>query len=199
VNERASIPLPQAGAAVEAPAGSREATSTGPLTDAQPELNDYFASLAETFSLPRSAGQIYGLLFGQPAPVPFDEIVALLGISKGSASGSLKLLRRLKAVHARHELGDRRTFFEAETSVRHLVQAFLEDGVNAHLEESETRLDAIHELVERESAAAPDAPTELLQRRIASLRTWHGKARRLLPWIARLTLPRKRDRDRDDA
>jgi len=169
-----------------------ESGSLAPLSQAQLELINYFASLAELLSLPRSAGQIYGLLFGHPSPIAFDEIVALLGISKGSASGSLKLLRRLKAIHPSHQLGDRRTFYEAETSVRHLVQAFLEDGVKAHLKESESQLAAISALVSVEAKSdASDTTPALLQKRISSLQVWHRKARKLIPWIARFTLPKK--------
>lgn len=173
-----------------------ETASLAPLSGAQVELINYFASLADLLSLPRSAGQIYGLLFGQPEPVAFDEIVALLGISKGSASGSLKLLRRLKAIQPSHQLGDRRTFYEAETSARHLVQAFLEDGVKSHLRNSESQLEAISALVSGEARSHDDPATPaLLQKRISSLQTWHRKARKLIPWIARFTLPKK---ERDD-
>ena len=169
-----------------------DTAALAPLSAAQIELINYFASLSDLLSLPRSAGQIYGLLFGQPSPVPFDEIVSLLGISKGSASGSLKLLKGLKAIQPSHQLGDRRTFYEAETSARHLVQAFLEDGVKSHLKNSESQLEAISNLVSAE--ADQDVPSEtpaLLQKRISSLQVWHRKARKLIPWIARFTLPKK--------
>ena len=171
---------------------SSDSDAPAPLSKAQLELITYFASLADLLSLPRSAGQIYGLLFGQPSPVAFDEIVALLEISKGSASSSLKLLTRLKAIQPGHQLGNRRTFYEAETSARHLVQAFLEDGVKSHLKDSESQLEVISALVKKEAGQHLDSDTpELLQKRISSLQTWHRKARKLIPWIARFTLPKK--------
>lgn len=159
------------------------------LTAAQAGIIDYFSDLAGRFALPRSAGQIFGLLFGHSHPLPFDRIVETLGISKGAASVSLKLLRQLKAVHVRHELGDRRTFYEAETSLRHLLGNFLEDGVRPHLRDSAQRLDAIADQLR--DGDGPASETALIEKRLASLRTWHHKAQRLLPWIARLTLPRK--------
>lgn len=177
-------------------------SSPASLSPAQVELIDYFASLAELFSLPRSAGQIYGLLFSQPNPVPFDEIVATLGISKGSASGNLKLLKGLKAVTPRHSLGDRRTFFEAETSIRQLIQSFLEDGVKNHLRDSESRLAEIAAMVSEERKLAPfseETGSDHLSARISSLQTWHRKARRLIPWIARLTLPPRKKASSDSS
>ena len=183
------MPSPEGSSAL---AEDTDTVSLAALSGAQIELVNYFASLADLLSLPRSAGQIYGLLFGQPSPVAFDEIVSLLGISKGSASGSLKLLKRLKAIHPCHQLGDRRTFYEAETSARHLVQAFLEDGVKNHLKDSESQLEAISALVQKETGQHPESGTpDLLQKRISSLQVWHRKARKLIPWIARFTLPQK--------
>jgi len=160
------------------------------LSPAQIELIEYFADLAARFHLPRSAGQIYGLLFGQPAPVPFDHIVSTLGISKGSASSSLKLLRQLNGVHVHHPLGDRRTFYEAEASVRQLVFRFLEDGVQTHLRESEDRLRKITARVITENPRHHGDSTHLTKR-LASLQAWHQKAQKLLPWIIRFTLGRK--------
>jgi DNA-binding transcriptional regulator GbsR (MarR family) len=166
------------------------------LSDAQLELINYFATLSERLSLPRSAGQIYGLLFGQPVPVPFEEIVRTLQISKGSASSSLKLLRGLKAIHPEHHLGDRRTFYIAETSVKNLVQALLEDGVKSHLKESESQLAAISALIPTNSRSGDsDLLAGLLHKRISSLQVWHRKTRKLIPWITRLTLPKRRTDD----
>jgi len=168
------------------------------LSHAQHELIAYFADLADRFSLPRSAGQIYGFLFGQSNPVPFEGIVAALGISKGSASGSLKLLRQLNAVIPKHALGDRRTFYEAETSIRQLVRRFLHDGLGRHLEDSQARIRAIESLLTHDASPDLDSETRsLLEKRLASLDTWHAKARRLVPWIVRLVSRKPRVDDSD--
>ena len=52
----------------------------------------------QIFGVPKSVGQIYGLLYASPLPLGFSDIVERLEISKGSASQGLQLLRSLGAV-----------------------------------------------------------------------------------------------------
>ncbi|MEM6279416.1 MAG: hypothetical protein AAF733_08065, partial [Verrucomicrobiota bacterium] len=59
------------------------------------EIIDYFVSFVQMLGLPKSVGQIYGTLFASPEPLVMDDIVERLGISKGSASQGLSLLRSL--------------------------------------------------------------------------------------------------------
>ena len=52
----------------------------------------------QVFGVPKSVGQIYGLLYASPEPLSFSDIVERLEISKGSASQGLQLLRSLGAI-----------------------------------------------------------------------------------------------------
>lgn len=58
----------------------------------------FFSGVVQVFGVPKSVGQIYGLLYGTPEPLSFSDIVERLEISKGSASQGLQLLRSLGAV-----------------------------------------------------------------------------------------------------
>jgi hypothetical protein len=55
--------------------------------------------VVQIFGVPKSVGQIYGLLYASPEPLSFSDIVVRLGISKGSASQGLRLLRSLGAIN----------------------------------------------------------------------------------------------------
>ena len=72
------------------------------------ESIDFFVRLMSMLGMPRSVGEIYGLLYFSPVPLPMDQIVSRLGISLGSASQGLKTLRSLKAVRTNYVPGDRR-------------------------------------------------------------------------------------------
>ena len=48
--------------------------------------------------LPKSIGEIYGLLYVTQEALSLDDLVSRLGISKGSTSQGLKMLRKLGAV-----------------------------------------------------------------------------------------------------
>ena len=76
-----------------------KAYCAGNPADFQSECIELFAEVVYALGLPRSIGQIYGLLFASPEPLSFSDIVERLAISKGSASQGLQLLRSLGAIN----------------------------------------------------------------------------------------------------
>ena len=90
--------------------------------------------------LPRSVGEIYGLLYFNPNPMPMDKIASNLEISIGSASQGLKALRSLKAVRTAYVAGDRRDHYLAETEFRRLFSNFLKEEILPHLESAKDRI-----------------------------------------------------------
>ena len=68
------------------------------LGDWEGAVVDLFLNAANSFGLPKSYGQIYGLLFCRDQSLAMDEVMELLQISKGSASQGLRALRQLGAV-----------------------------------------------------------------------------------------------------
>ena len=70
----------------------------GNSADFQIECATFFAEVIQIFGVPKSVGQIYGLLYASPVPLSFSDIVERLGISKGSASQGLQFLRSLGAI-----------------------------------------------------------------------------------------------------
>ena len=74
---------------------ANETTNTSEL---ELEAIDYFVRFMSLLGMPRSVGEIYGLLYFSPDPLSMDVIAAKLGISIGSASQGLRTLRSLKAV-----------------------------------------------------------------------------------------------------
>ena len=101
---------------------------------------DLFLNAANSFGLPKSYGQIYGLLFCRDEPLAMDEVMELLQISKGSASQGLRALRQLGAVSSTYAQGDRKERFVAEIRLRKLISGFLREQADPHLEKGEVRL-----------------------------------------------------------
>ena len=141
---------------------------------------DLFLNAANSFGLPKSYGQIYGLLFCRDQPLAMDEVMKLLQISKGSASQGLRALRQLGAVSSVFERGDRKERFVAEIRLRKLVGGFMREQADPHLDKGVGRLKQIEALlVNLESA-------ESLQRGVRRheiLSGWHRQMSRLLPWV----------------
>ena len=84
------------------------------LDDWESAVIDLFLNAANSFGLPKSYGQIYGLLFCRDESLAMDEVIKLLDISKGSASQGLRALRQLGAISSTFAHGDRKERFIAE-------------------------------------------------------------------------------------
>ncbi len=145
------------------------------------EAVDFFAGFARVVGLPKSIGQIYGLLYISPVPLSLDEIAARLDISKGSASQGLKFLRTAGGVRLGAENGSRRDHYEAETGLRALVTGFLKEQIEPHLGSGEDRLARLKHL----ASNAPLAERKHVVQRMKQLKNWHRRAASLLPLLIR--------------
>ena len=141
---------------------------------------DLFLNAANSFGLPKSYGQIYGLLFCRDQSLSMDEVMKLLEISKGSASQGLRSLRQLGAISSVFEPGDRKERFVAEIRLRKLVGGFLREQADPHLEKGVARLQQIEDLLGK--VDWQDSHNRGV-RRHEILSGWHRQMSRLLPWV----------------
>ena len=88
---------------------------------------DSFVRAASLIGLPRSIGEIYGVVYCSAEPINFEQIVERLGISRGSVSQGLKTLRQIGAVRTHYLPGVRIDHYIAELSMERLVRGFLKD------------------------------------------------------------------------
>jgi DNA-binding transcriptional regulator GbsR (MarR family) len=150
------------------------------LDDWETAVIDLFLNAANTFGLPKSYGQIYGLLFCRDQSSSMDEIINLLRISKGSASQGLRALRQLGAISSVFEPGDRKERFVAEIRLRKLVSGFLREQGEPHLEKGLARLQNLCDLlIEEEDFESAKRG----HRREKILTGWHRQMSRLLPLV----------------
>jgi DNA-binding transcriptional regulator GbsR (MarR family) len=150
------------------------------LDDWETAIIDLFLNAANSFGLPKSYGQIYGLLFCRDQSLALGEVMEILQISKGSASQGLRALRQLGAVSTVFEPGDRKERFVAEIRLRKLVGGFLREQADPHLDKGVSRLKQIETLLGNLD------DSDSLQRGVRRheiLLGWHRQMSRLLPWV----------------
>lgn len=150
------------------------------LSTAEREVIEFFVHLGRYLSLPRSVGEIYGLLFATGEPLTLDGLVRRLAISKGSASQGLRLLRGVGAVRVGYRPGDRKDYFEAEVEFPTLIRSFLRDQLSVRLSHADERLRRLRKAVDDPANGVPDGLTNRVDRLIS----WQKKARRILPLVA---------------
>lgn len=141
---------------------------------------ELFVRAAGLIGLPRSIGEIYGLLFCAATPMTFDDLVQRLGISRGSVSQGLKLLRQLGAVKLQYVPGDRKDHYVPELSMKRLVSGFVRDQFSPHIESGVSRIAQVGDLIESEDN--PELKAHAFQR-LKTLSLWQSRIQRLLPVI----------------
>lgn len=159
------------------------------------ECIQLFSDFVQVLGLPRSAGQIYGLLFASPSPMCFSDIVERLEISKGSASQGLRLLRTLGAIKlvipVGGQTGERnimsgRDYYEPELSLRELVSGVLQERI---VPMTITGSDHFARL--RLLAEEVGNQDRFLVDRVEQLETWRRRFGTALPILSALFGPKK--------
>ena len=146
------------------------------------ESIDFFVRMMSILGMPRSVGEIYGLLYFSAVPLPMDQIVSRLGISIGSASQGLKTLRSLKAVRTSYVAGDRRDHYLAETEFRRLFSNFIKEEIMPHMESAKERIAKMEEAL----PVQDEKSAEFYKIRIEKLKRLTRAGGRLLPALAGL-------------
>ncbi|HEY1123896.1 MAG TPA: hypothetical protein VGE67_19920 [Haloferula sp.] len=158
----------------------REFPSLGPL---EAQVIQVFVDGGKVLGLPRSIGEIYGLLFISPEPLSLDDLVERLGISKGSASQGLRALKGLGAVREIDMKNSRRVHFQADIELKRLVGGFIREQVRPHLESGQSKVGKLHEMAAEESNADL---REFYESRVSQLKYWMSKARVVLPLLQKV-------------
>ena len=88
-------------------------SGTSNLPPVRLELIDVGGRFAQSAGLPRSVGEIYGLLYLSAKPMSAPEIGEALSISKGSVSTGTRQLLALGFIHKVWVQSERKDHFEA--------------------------------------------------------------------------------------
>ena len=155
------------------------------LSELEKEVVEIFVRIAGVLSLPRSVGELYGILFISPDPMCIDDLMNKLKISKGSTSQGLKILRSFGAVNPVYVAGDRRDFFTAEAELRKVVTGFVNEQIRPHLENGKERMARIDRLMNAESSEKK----EFIAERVERLQGWQKRANALLPFALNFIKP----------
>jgi DNA-binding transcriptional regulator GbsR (MarR family) len=149
----------------------------------------FFAEIVQLFGIPKSVGQIYGLLYASPQPLGFTAIFERLEISKGSASQGLQLLRSLGAINEAEakDGATRGVAYEAELSLRQLVTGVLQERLAPLSSAGAQRLKRLKQLAEQ----APENAQFYLDR-TKQLENWRKRFSTVTPLLTALLGPSKK-------
>jgi len=162
-------------------AASPSEVGVSTLTELEVEAIEMFINFLRLIGLPKSVGEIYGLLFVAPRPMAMDEIVGRLEISLGAASQGLKLLRSFGAVRVVYERGDRRDHYVADLELSRFATVFIKEELQPRIDMAMERL----QRMEQSLAGLPPKERRATKRRLERLKHWLNKGQKILPWLVR--------------
>jgi len=169
-----------------APFSSSVEAGDGAPTAFEAEIVAVFADLVTLLGLPKSMGEIYGLLFASPEPLGFGEIERKLSLSKGTVSQGLRSLRELGAIQGIGDDGERRERWIATVELRKLIGTILRDRLAPYLGRQDQRLKQAATFLKTPTDGLDAAAHKVLRNRLEKLETWQRRARTVLPLIGKM-------------
>ena len=155
------------------------------LGEVEARIVHFFVQVTKLLAMPKSVGEIYGVLFASSKPLSVAEITAKLGISKATASYALRFLDNINAISVSKVFGVRYDLFTAETSLRKLAFGFLSERVDPFVADRDGDLERLTELSAELPESDPDARErkKFLLARVKMLTGWQRNARKVLPLV----------------
>jgi len=161
---------------------SEQPVPRGSLGPIEMEAIEMFINFFRLLGLPKSIGEIYGLLFVSPRPLTMDDLMQRLDISLGAASQGLKALRSVGAVKAVYSPGERRDHFVADLELSRFAASFIKDQLLPKLEQSVQRVQRMEAALD----GLPETDRKETRARIDELRRWLDRGRTMLPVALKL-------------
>lgn len=142
------------------------------------QVLEFFSDAVKVLGLPKSVGELYGILFISKEALSLDDMVERLGMSKGGASQGLKMLRTLGAVREVEGMSGRKVFYEADAELKSLVGGFIREEVRPHLDSAKLKIERMR---------TPDVEAdEFYSERVDKLDKWRKRAGLVLPILQKI-------------
>lgn len=146
------------------------------------------ATLFQLLGLPRSAGQIYGLLYLSDKPLSLGDMCNLLSISKGSASMGTRHLAGWGVIRQVWVRGNRRDHYEAVGDLAQLLKGSYAEFVKPRLTSAEKKVAKLFDDLQKdlESGSLSEEEYTFCTERLRILLRFQEKVRGIGPLAEKL-------------
>jgi len=133
--------------------------------------------LTQTLGFGRNIGQIYAHVYFSPTPQSLDDLTSSLGISKGSASMSVRQLEQWGALNRVWIKGERKDFYQTGDEFGRILRKALIDMVGRTTESADGLLDESEKWLKTKRRNGSDSDDiDFLSGRIKKLRDFRSRA-----------------------
>jgi len=145
------------------------------------EAIELFINFLKLIGLPKSVGEIYGLLFVSSVPLSMEDLMGRLRISLGAASQGLKILRAVGAVKVVYAPGERRDHYVADLELSKFAAAFIKEELTPRMDRALERVRRMEDLAGGMKASERKSAFQRIER----LKHWMERGQKMMPWILR--------------
>lgn len=135
------------------------------LHRARERFINLWGEMGSNWGVPRTMAEVHALLYIVGKPLNTDVVMNALGISRGSASTTLRSLVQWGIIRRIHVRGDRKEYFQAEQDVWKLFRVILRERKKREVDPLLDSLRACRELTEQSEPAPPKIDPVESQRR----------------------------------
>ena len=96
------------------------------LEEARDRIIENLSRIAEFWGYSRAMGGLYAALYLSPGPLSLDDLIPIVGVTKGAISTNIRALEQLGMVHRHLKTGDRKDYYEADTDFWKIAKTILE-------------------------------------------------------------------------
>lgn len=136
-------------------------------------------SATQAIGVGRVTGQIYAYLYFSSAPRTLDDMKEGLGISKGSASMSVRQLEQWGAVQRVWVKGDRKDYYAANDYFGRVIRNVMRDALGKRMESFAALVDQADAELTGTRGGNGGAEGKFLRDRVSRLRAFQKKAQDL--------------------
>ena len=160
------------------------AVRTASLSALEVESIEMFIGFFKLIGLPKSVGEISGLLCVSSGALGMDDVMERLGISLGAASQGLKVLRSVGAVKVVYTPGERRDRYAADLELSKFATSFIKEELQPRVDRALSRIEHMESLAD---AMDPQERHEA-QQRLERLKHWLKRGESMLPWLLKFLI-----------
>jgi DNA-binding transcriptional regulator GbsR (MarR family) len=136
--------------------------------------------VTQSFGFGRILGQIYAWIYFNPGPQSLDDLTTNLGVSKGSASMSVRQLEQWTALRKVWVKGDRKDYYEANDDFGRVIRRMAIDLIGQKMETADHLLQDAESLFKGTGSNGNRAQADHFRKQVAKLRQFRQKTQGLL-------------------
>lgn len=126
------------------------------LNDARERMIESLSRISEFWGYPRAMGGLYAALYLSPGPISLDDLVPIVGVTKGAISTNIRALEQLGMVHRHLRAGDRKDYYEADTDFWKIAKTVLERRQKPEFDKALNSVSATLQQIRSRSRSQPD-------------------------------------------